>query len=63
MERGLSTNTLDAYGRDLKRFEASLRQARILPNRARRQDLLAHVRSLSQAGLSPKSVARAINTL
>jgi integrase/recombinase XerD len=62
VERGLSPNTLDAYGRDLKRFEISLLQARIPPSRARRQDLLAHVRSLSQAGLSPKSVARAINT-
>jgi integrase/recombinase XerD len=63
VERGLSANTLDAYGRDLKRFETSLREGRIAPGRARRQDLLAHVRSLSQAGLSPKSVARAINTL
>jgi integrase/recombinase XerD len=62
VERGLSANTLDAYGRDLKRFENALRQAHIPPSRARRQDLLAHVRALSQAGLSPKTVARAINT-
>jgi len=63
VERGLSTNTLDAYGRDLKRFEESLRGSRITLRGARRQDLLTHVRGLRQAGLSPKSVARAINSL
>ena len=63
VERGLSPNTLDAYGRDLKRFEESLRGGRINLRNARRQDLLTHVRSLRTAGLSPKSVARAINSL
>ena len=63
VERGLSSNTQEAYGRDLKRFETSLKASRIPVNRARRQDLLSHVRSLRQSGLSPKSVARAINTL
>jgi len=63
VERGLSANTLEAYGRDLKRFEESLRNCRINLRSARRQDLLTHVRSLRLAGLSPKSVARAINSL
>jgi len=63
VERGLATNTQQAYGHDLKRFSLSLKASRVPLNRARRQDLLAHVRSLRQAGLSPKSVARAINTL
>jgi len=63
VERGLSANTQEAYGRDLKRFEAFLKSTRIPMNRGRRQDLLAYVRSLRQAGLSPKSVARAINSL
>ena len=63
VERGLSANTLEAYGRDLKRFEESLRGCRINLRIARRQDLLTHVRSLRLAGLSPKSVARAINSL
>jgi len=63
VERGLSANTLEAYGRDLKRFEESLRGCRINLRSARRQDLLTHVRSLRLAGLSPKSVARAINSL
>ena len=63
VERGLSPNTLEAYGRDLKRFEESLRNGRINLRSARRQDLLNHVRSLRLAGLSPKSVARAINSL
>jgi integrase/recombinase XerD len=63
VERGLSPNTLEAYGRDLKRFEESLRGGRITLRNARRQDLLTHVRSLRTAGLSPKSVARAINSL
>lgn len=63
VERGLSPNTLEAYGRDLKRFEESLRSCRINLRSARRQDLLTHVRSLRLAGLSPKSVARAINSL
>jgi integrase/recombinase XerD len=63
VERGLSANTQQAYGQDLKRFSLSLKASRVPLNRARRQDLLSHVRSLRQAGLSPKSVARAINTL
>lgn len=63
VERGLSANTLEAYGRDLKRFEESLKGCRIHIRSARRQDLLTHVRSLRLAGLSPKSVARAINSL
>ena len=63
VERGLSPNTLEAYGRDLKRFETFLKGSRISTRKARRQDLLSHVRALRQAGLSPKSVARAINSL
>ncbi|HEU5181345.1 MAG TPA: tyrosine-type recombinase/integrase, partial [Candidatus Polarisedimenticolia bacterium] len=63
VERGLSVNTQEAYGRDLKRLEAFLKASKVPLNRARRQDLLSHVRSLRQSGLSPKSVARAINTL
>jgi len=63
VERGLSFNTLEAYGRDLKRFGSSLKGSRIGFRRVRRQDLLTHIRSLRQAGLSPKSVARAINSL
>jgi len=63
VERGLAANTQKAYAQDLKRFAVSLRTSRVPINRARRQDLLSHVRSLRQAGLSPKSVARAINTL
>ena len=63
VERGLSVNTQEAYGRDLKRLESFLKTSRVAVNRVRRQDLLSHVRSLRQSGLSPKSVARAINTL
>jgi integrase/recombinase XerD len=63
VERGLSANTQAAYGQDLKRFQASLKASRVSLDRARRQDLHSHVRALRQAGLSPKSVARAINTL
>jgi len=63
VERGLSANTQEAYGRDLRRFEQSLAGCRIQVRSARRQDLLTHVRSLRLAGLSPKSVARAINSL
>ena len=63
VERGLSANTLQAYGRDLKRFQEWLQGRKISLRVARRQDLLGHVRALRQAGLSPKSVARAINAL
>ena len=63
VERGLSANTQEAYGGDLKRFQEFLRPSRVPLRRARRQDLQAHIRSLRQAGLSPKSVARALNTL
>lgn len=63
VERGLSPNTLDAYGRDLNRFEVTLQKSGLSPRKVRRQDLLSYVRGLRQSGLSPKSVARAINSL
>jgi len=45
VERGLAANTQQAYGQDLKRFALSLKTSRVPLNRARRQDLLAHLRS------------------
>ncbi|MBI3610113.1 MAG: site-specific tyrosine recombinase XerD [Nitrospirae bacterium] len=64
VEKGLSPNTLTAYGADLKRFSEFLQQKR----RARwdeitRRDLLDFLADRKQKGLSSRSLARQIATL
>jgi len=61
VERGLAPRSLEAYGRDLRRFAAwleagSLRRAAEL----RRAHLAGFSRSLERSGLAPRSRARAL---
>jgi integrase/recombinase XerD len=63
VEKGLSANTLAAYGRDLDRFILFCGRQKTSWDRARESDLAAFVRSESKAGLSPRSLARRISTL
>ena len=60
VERGLSENTLEAYGRDLKKLQrfAGRRRRRLLALKQR--DLTDFIAELS-GGLSARSVARTIN--
>ncbi len=60
LERGLSERTVDAYRRDLERMGVELAERKVDPLAASQQDLSAHLRQLRRAGLSPRSVSRAL---
>ncbi|MFG0259055.1 MAG: site-specific tyrosine recombinase XerD, partial [Phycisphaerales bacterium JB041] len=64
VECGMSANTLDAYGRDIRELLAHLHAlgVRDLAKTSHR-DLAAHVAHLSRRGLAPASVARHLATL
>lgn len=64
VERGLSRNTVEAYGRDLRRLGEWLVRRRgcdLLDADA--EALAAHVRELRRQGLSPRSIARALSAM
>lgn len=64
VERGLSANTLEAYSRDLRKFEAWLQEkAGKSLLAADRDDVAAFLRQLRQDGLEAASVARQASTL
>ena len=64
VEKGLSTNTLAAYGNDLKWFrEFQARQGRRRAQEVTRRDLLEFLADRKRGGLSSRSIAREITTL
>lgn len=64
VERGLSRNTLDAYGRDLARYADFITRAKISgPTAVGSSDILRFLTGLKQAGLSARSRARALVAL
>jgi integrase/recombinase XerD len=62
-ERRLSGNTLSAYGADMHRFSVFLSERGIDARRFARPDLLDHLTSLRDGGLSARSTARHVSTL
>jgi integrase/recombinase XerD len=60
VERRLADHTLDNYGRDLQRLGRAAAAARRPVERLDREALEAFIRELMHAGLSPRSVARAV---
>lgn len=61
LERGLSANTVEAYGRDLSRYLEGLEKAGLKePSEIAQVHVLEHLRRLSEAGLSTRSQARAL---
>jgi len=60
IEKGLSSNSLAAYSKDLERFSAFFGEAGEIPGTGRIRDYLD---SLYQAGLSSRSVARHLTTI
>jgi integrase/recombinase XerD len=61
VEKGLSTNTLDAYGRDLSRYLDFLSQRKIsMPEAIRSTDILQFLTLLKNQGLAPRSRARSL---
>ena len=63
VEKGLAENTLLAYGRDLKRFEAFGEEQKKKLKEISQDDLVDYLRSLYRAGLDSRSVARHLATL
>jgi integrase/recombinase XerD len=62
-ERRLSGNTLSAYGADMHRFSSFLSERGIDVRSFTRSDLLEHLTSLRDGGLSARSTARHVSTL
>lgn len=64
VERGCSRNTVSSYGRDLERYIDGLEEAGVTnPDDVTGELIEAHVRSLSEAGLAPASMERAVSTI
>lgn len=63
-EKGLSENTLEAYGRDLSKFLAYLKQRKIEnPRDVKRSDILAFVGQLLDEGAAFSSSARHLSSI
>ncbi|MEE8525846.1 MAG: site-specific tyrosine recombinase XerD [Thermoanaerobaculia bacterium] len=62
-ERGLASNTVDAYRRDLERLAADLVRAGIDLLEADAPALQGHVRRLRSSGLAPRSISRALASI
>lgn len=60
VERGLSPNTVAAYRSDLRRLSTDLEKQKSDLLQADSGALATHVRRLRRAGLSPRSIARAL---
>lgn len=63
VERGLARNTLLAYGQDLAKFDRFLTEKGRHPRQVRQGEIDEFARRLSRRGLSPKSIARALNAV
>ena len=63
VERGLAKNTLLAYGQDLAKFDRFLTGKGRHPRQVRQGEIDEFARRLSRLGLSPKSIARALNAV
>lgn len=64
VERGLSANTLDAYGRDLSRYLESLRQAGLTSvGEIRQLQVLQFLEQQKSRQLAPRSRARVLSAL
>ena len=63
VERGLSANTLDAYGNDLFKFKEFLKQRKLGLVKVQRDDVVDFLSSLYRRGLDSRSVARHLVTV
>jgi len=61
VERGLSPNTLEAYGHDLVRLQSFAERRKTSLARLRQADLVTFFESLRDQGLAPRSVARVVH--
>ena len=64
VEKGLAANSVEAYGRDLRRYLDDLARAGVASWEAvGRAEVRAHLASLARRGISPRSQARALSVL
>ena len=63
VERGLSANTVEAYGRDTSRFLEYLDKKGCRIENAGRSTVMGHLLELSSAGVGPRSRSRALSAL
>jgi integrase/recombinase XerD len=64
VEKGLAGNSVEAYGRDLRRYLEFLRGRGIASwERVGRAEVQAHLAQLAEEGLSPRSQARALSAI
>ena len=63
VEKGLSSNTLAAYGRDIEKFLGFLNRGKTTWAKARETDLVNFIHGESRSGLSARSLARLISVL
>ncbi len=63
LEKGLSDNTLDSYGRDLQAFTSWLDDKSRSLREVRREDILAYLSYGMARGLSSRSTARSLSCL
>lgn len=63
LEKGLSRNTLESYGRDLKAYSIWLEQQPLELLQVRREDLLRYLAARMGSGLKARSTARALSCL
>jgi integrase/recombinase XerD len=64
VEKGLAPNSVEAYGRDLRRYLDHLRDLGVSEWTAvTRAEVLAHLAELVRRGLSPRSQARALSAI
>jgi integrase/recombinase XerD len=63
VERGLSANTLDAYGSDMYKFTTFLIERKLALAKVQRDDVVDFLSSLYRRGLDSRSVARHLVTV
>jgi integrase/recombinase XerD len=64
LEKGLAPNSVEAYGRDLHRWLEDLAGQGVSdPGQVRREHLQAHLEHLLEAGIGPRSQARALSAI
>ena len=63
VERGLSSNTLDAYGSDMYKFSTFLIEKKLALAKVQRDDVVEFLSGLYRRGLDSRSVARHLVTV
>ncbi len=63
VEKGLASNSIVSYGRDLRKFAAYLHDSNLVLERVRHEDIRKFLETLYRKGLSARSVARELAAL